>query len=134
MNTPSALFLMVSSLLNIVTLVAKAEDASPRFLDGLDDVPLIADLKPQEDPLIFDKPGGSVVRLEMIGSQSPDSYYKGYEEALTAFGWTCQRPVQSSGLRCRKTDQSRLLEIKAATTAPQITRVILKIDPAKTSR
>jgi len=63
--------------------------ASPEFVAGTEDIPLMPGLRSQESTLVvFDKPQGRIIEVEAKGAVSRAAVEKFYATSLPQLGWT----------------------------------------------
>lgn len=85
------LFLMLFAggfLLPVAWHAAPAASAEPAFVDGTEDVPLMAGLTEQGDgALVFDTAAGRIVQVTATGPVSAAAVRAFYKETLPQLGW-----------------------------------------------
>jgi len=61
---------------------------STRFVSGLGDVPVMPGLAPaEEEPLVFDKPGGRIAQSVMAGRVERKAVLAFYNQTMPQLGW-----------------------------------------------
>jgi hypothetical protein len=84
--------------------------ASPEFVAGTEDIPLMPGLRSQESTLVvFDKPQGRIVEIEARGKVTRAAAEKFYAASLPPLGW-----VTDGSHRWRREGEGLRLDIKGA--------------------
>ena len=110
----------------LIILMPLMASAQPRFVEGLDDIPLIQDLSLAEEPVLFDSPKGIIAELILKGSSPASRYLIVYEASLNALGWRCG-PASETRLTCDKSGET--LVISAIIPVRDDIRLRLKLTP-----
>ncbi len=77
------------TLLWLVYGIATAIGQNPEFLAGVEDLPLMEELhEVKSATLVFDKPGGRIIKAEAIGAVAVAKVQSFYHATLPALGWT----------------------------------------------
>ncbi|WP_448203709.1 hypothetical protein [Azospirillum sp. sgz302134] len=76
---------------------------STRFVAGMGDVPVMPGLAPaEEEPLVFDKPGGRIAQSVMSGRVDRKAVLAFYDQTMPQLGW--KRSPDAKGPDGRGTD------------------------------
>lgn len=112
-------------------LPAWASD-SQRFLSGMGDVPVMPGLAPaEEEPLVFDKPGGRIAQSVMAGRVDRKAVIAFYAQTMPQLGWKAA-PQTAAGTRfLRDGEELRLefVEPGAASSRAGVTTVRFSLMP-----
>lgn len=86
--TRAATFFRASFALLLLCMLPMAALAEDSYLTDVDDMPLMAGLRETGDSgIIFDKPGGRIVRAVAQGDVAPSEVEAFYVDALPELGW-----------------------------------------------
>jgi hypothetical protein len=88
----------------LIVLVHVSDLRAQGFVPGFEDLPLMFELDPEGEPMIFDAPGGRIVEARASGASSPTRVMAFYRETLAQLGWR----ATSSGAFERDGEQLRL--------------------------
>ncbi|WP_374442646.1 hypothetical protein [Stella sp.] len=87
-------FLRPYALAAALVLAMAPAAATESFVDGLDDVPLMAGLESLPDrSLVFDKPNGRIVESYAAGAVRRAEVVRFYEGTLPQLGWSGRGPT-----------------------------------------
>ncbi|MBP2295888.1 hypothetical protein [Azospirillum rugosum] len=84
---------------------------SPRFLTGMGDVPVMPGLAPaEEEPLVFDKPGGRIAQSVMAGRVDRKAVLAFYNQTMPQLGWKAAPQAAAAGTRFLRDGEELRLE------------------------
>jgi hypothetical protein len=111
MRRPAAVFLVAGAVLVAGLAIHKGlAAASPEFVAGTEDVPLMPGLRNQASTLVvFDKPQGRIVEIEARGRVTRAAAEKFYAASLPPLGW-----VADGSHRWRREGEGLRLDIRGA--------------------
>ena len=79
---------MVGVCLAGLLVLQTSPDAEDGFVAGITDLPLIPGLHVVDDAtVVFEKPGGRLVRAIAKGDRTEEAFWRFYEETLPQLGW-----------------------------------------------
>ena len=84
---------------------------SQRFLSGMGDVPVMPGLAPaEEEPLVFDKPGGRIAQSVMAGRVDRKAVLAFYAQTMPQLGWKAAPQTAAAGTRFLRDGEELRLE------------------------
>ncbi len=106
---------------------------SSRFVTGMGDVPAMPGLAPaEEEPLVFDKPGGRIAQSVMAGRVDRKAVLAFYTQTMPQLGWKHAPESKAAGTRfLRDGEELRLefVEPGAASSRAGLTTVRFSLMP-----
>jgi hypothetical protein len=83
----SAAAMKLSAAAALIFLVYTGELRAQGYVPGFEDLPLMFELDADDEPMIFDAPGGRIVEARAVGTSTPLRVMSFYRETLAQLGW-----------------------------------------------
>lgn len=118
------------ALLLVVALPLGAAKAAEKYLDAVEDMPLMDGLyETGEGGMVFDKPNGRIVRTIAEGRVGLTSARRFYENTLPQLGWVRHKKLELIGDLLVFDREDERLEIEFVSVAGGKTQVRFSFEP-----